>query len=125
MGIISYFILFLSQKFESRKAAFLKTSTLTDAQRDMWKKVMTKEFMSSEQSGEENTEGESRQVMYITVLPWRAPKVDRFFKILDNKATKYKTRQSKQQTLPRVVGRRSRRPKPLGFASDFFGFIAA
>ena len=122
MGIISYFILFLSQKFESRKAAFLKTTTLTDAQQDMWKKVMTKEFISSEESGEENIYRRRIMTSYVHygVALEGAPKVDCFLKILDNKATKYKTRQSKQQTLPRVVGRRSRRPEPLGFASDFF-----
>ena len=81
----------------------LKTNSLTDAQKDLWKKVVIKEFMSSEESGEEEiANGEKRQVLKIKPLRWRAAKVDRFFKQLDHKASKVKSRQSKQQTLPRV-----------------------
>ena len=54
------------QKFESRKAVFLKTSTLTDAQKDLWQKVVIKEFMSSEESDNEIIgDGELRQVIKI------------------------------------------------------------
>lgn len=99
---------------------------MTDAQRDLWRKVVIKEFMSSEESGEEDLgNSEKRQVMLIKTLPWRAPKLDRFFKQLDHKGLKGKSKQSKQQTLPRVIGDRSTRPKPAGFADDFFGFTAA
>lgn len=119
-------MIFDLQKLESRKAMLLKTAALKDAQRDLWKKVVIKEFMSSEESGEEEIgNGEKRQVLQIKPLRWRAPKVDRFFKQLDNKACKVKSKQSKQQTLPRVIGGRSTRPKPVGFAEDFFGFTAA
>jgi len=38
---------------EIRKSVLLRTTSLTDAQRDLWKKVVIKEFMSSEESGEE------------------------------------------------------------------------
>ena len=99
---------FFLQKFESRKAAFLKTGRLTDTQRDLWRKVLIKDFISSEESGEENVDGAAeRQVMYVKTLPWRAPRVDRLFKTLDHKAAKHKSHQLKEQTLPRVVGRRS------------------
>lgn len=90
-------------KLESRNAVLLKTNSLTDAQKDLWKKVVIKEFMSSEESGEEEiANGEKRQVLKIKPMHWRAAKVDRFFKQLDHKASKVKSRQSKQQTLPRV-----------------------
>lgn len=112
------------QKLELRKSALFKTNALTEAQRETWKKVVTKDFMSSEESGEENVGDGARQVIFIKVLPWRAPKVNRFFKTLDHKASKNKSRQSRQQTLPRVVGRYSNRSKPIGFADDFFGFTA-
>ena len=101
----------------------MKTSTLTDAQRETWKKIMTVDFMSSEESGEEERDGE-RQVIQVKALPWRAPKVDRFFKALDHKSFKNCSRQSKQQTLPRVRGHRSSRSKPIGFSDDFYGFTA-
>ena len=83
----------------------LKTTSLTDAQRDLWKKVLIKEFMSSEESGEEDIgNGERQQVIRIKPLHWRAPKVNRFIKQLDHNACKVKSRQSKQQILPRVTG---------------------
>ena len=117
-------VIFVLQKLESRNAILLKTNSLTDAQKDLWKKVVVKEFMSSEESGEEEIAGEKRQVINIKPLCWRAPKVNRFFKQLDRKAGRVRSRQSKQQTLPRVAGRRSTRPKPIGFSDDFFGFTA-
>ena len=107
--------------------AFLKTAALTDDKRDMWKKIMTKDFVSSEESGEDivgvGENQEKWQVLYVKPLQWRASKVGRFFKVLDHKAAKKKSRQGKQQTLPRVIGETSRRPKPSGFTEDF-GFIA-
>lgn len=114
------------QKLESRKAVLLKTSAIKDAQRDLWKKVVIKEFISSEESGEEEiANGEKRQVMLVKPLPWRSARVVRFFSQLDHKAQKNKSKQSKQQTLPRVAGEFSARPKPAGFSEDFFGFTAA
>ena len=66
-----------------------------------------------------------RQVIQIKPLRWRAPKVNCFFKQLDHKACNVKSRQSKQQTLPRVTGSWSTRSKLVGFAENFFGFTAA
>ena len=85
---------------------------------------MSIDFISSEESGEEERDGERQQVIQVKVLPWRAPKVDRFFKALDHKILKNCSRQSKQQTLPRVRGQYSSRQKPIGFTEDFYGFIA-
>lgn len=98
----------------------LKTSTLADAQRDA---IMVRDFMSSEESGEEMVDGERRAIIKVKPLLWRVSRVDRIFKQIDSKGDKRKSRQSKQQTLPRVVGSRSSRPRSLGFSSDFFGFI--
>ena len=123
-GVTGPIMLYL-QKLESRKAILLKTSSLKDAQRDLWKKVVVKEFISSEESGEEDLEnGGKRQVLLVKPLPWRSAKVSRFFGQLDHKAQKNKSKQSKQQTLPRVVGENSTRSKPAGFSENFFGFIA-
>ena len=85
---------------------------------------MTKDFISSEDSDEEeDTNGEQRQVIVVKPLQWRSPKVDRFFNRLDKKAQKKKSKQSKQQTLPRVIGSSSSRPKPSGYCDEFFGFV--
>ena len=91
---------FTSQKLEIRKSVLLKTTSLTDAQRDLWKKVVIKEFMSSEEWRRDWQW--RRQVIWIKPLRWRAPKVNHFFKQLDHEACKVKSRQSKQQTLPRA-----------------------
>lgn len=82
---------------------------------------MTKDFISSESDQEENA-GEQRQVLVLRPLRWRSSKIDRFFAKIDKKLLKDKSKQSKHQTLPRVVGSYSSRPKPSGFDEDFFGF---
>ena len=104
----------------------LKSKSLSESQRDIWMKVMVKEFISSEESGEDEIEpGKNIPVLMVKPLRWRAAKVDRFFKKMDKKIEKTKSKQAKQQTMPRVIGRYSTRPKPVGFADDFFGFTAA
>lgn len=80
--------------------------------------------MSSEESTEEDFDGKSRSVIAIKPLLWRSPKVDRFFRRLDQRNNRGKTKHSKQQTLPRIVGNQSSRPKPLSFPDDFFGFAS-
>lgn len=69
--------------------------------------------MSSESSGVEQMEdGTDRPVIVVKPLQWRGAKATRFLKRLDAKAVHKKSRQSIQQTLPRVVGENSTRPKP-------------
>ena len=76
--------------------------------------------MSSEESAKEDDGvGDKRHILVVKPLPWRAPKVSRFFKRLDKRAEKAKSKQSKQQTLPP-----SDRPKRLEYSNDFFGFSA-
>ena len=50
---------------------------------NMWKKVLIKDFMSSEESTEENFDGDKRPAIAVKPIPWRAAKVDRFFRRLD------------------------------------------
>ena len=66
--------------------ARVKSSSVTDTQRDAFKKVLVREFMSSEESGEEVVDGEKRSVLLVKPLPWRASKLDRIFKQVDHKA---------------------------------------
>ncbi len=54
----------------------------------------------------------------------RGAKASRFLLKLDDKAKKKKSKQSMKQTLPRVIGENSTRPKPPLFADDFWGFGA-
>ena len=105
----------------------LKATSIPETQRDLWMKIMSKEFMSSEESGEEMLEsGQKQSVLLVKSLKWRAPKVDRFFKQIDKKATKIKASNlSNNLYLELVVGSESTRSQPLGFSNDFYGFIAA
>ncbi len=81
--------------------------------------------MSSEESGTENVEGATLHVHGCKAsIPWRGAKASRFLLKLDDKAKKKKSKQSMKQTLPRVIGENSTRPKPPLFADDFWGFGA-
>ena len=97
-------------------------ASVSDAQRDALLKIMTKDFMSSEESGEEIVDGEKRAVIQVKPLLWRATHLHRILKQLDRRTEKRKSKQSRQQTLPRVVGSVTTRRRPTGFADDFFGF---
>ena len=80
--------------------------------------------MSSESSDVEQMEdGEDRPVIAVKQLPWRGAKATRFLKRLDARAADKKSKQSIQQTLPRVMGQNSTRPKP-DLPDNFWGFIA-
>ena len=102
------------------------SSSFSDEQFSLWKTVLVRNFMSSEESAEEDDGvGDKQHILVVKPLPWRAPKVSRFFKRLDKRAEKAKSKQSKQQTLPRFETEEpSDRPKPLEYSDDFFGFSA-
>ena len=51
-------------------------------------KVMIREFMSSEESGDEMIEGKRRAVIKVKPLPWRSSRICRIFKRLDHKIEK-------------------------------------
>lgn len=105
-----------------RKATLMKTN-LPPEQKERSSEVLTKNFMSSESSGEEEMEdGSVKPVMAIKPLPWRSQKALRLFKRLDSRAKINQSKQSAQQTLARVVGVQSSRPKPTMFPNDFWGF---
>ena len=72
---------------------------------------------------EENDEVENT-VLAVKPLPWRCGRINRFFRRLDERAKRKQkpSRQATQQTLPRVIGEESSRPKPHGFPDDFWGF---
>ena len=102
------------------------TSTATPALlKDTLKKVMLTAFMSSEESGEESIEGETdqRAVLLVKPLPWRSPRLARILKQLDRKASRKKSKQSLQQTLSRIQGPLSTRPKPVGFGDTFLDLL--
>ena len=112
------------QKLEVRKSRLLKLSVPED-QRDLAKQILRKEFMSSECSDMEVLDdGSERPVIAVKPLPWRSGKANRLSCRLDNMTTSKLSKQSVQQTLPRVIGETSARPKPLDIPEDFWGFTA-
>ena len=59
----------------------MKSTTIPEAQNDALKKVMLKAFMSSQESGEDCTDGEvAKTVLLVKSLPWRAKKLGCIFK---------------------------------------------
>jgi len=76
--------------------------------------------VSSEESDKEDaadyTDGNKCAVIAIKPLAWRVPKV---VKCLDHKITKRNSKQSKQQMLPRVIGRQSSTARPSCLSDDF------
>lgn len=96
---------------------------MTEERKVRWRKVLTKEFMSSEESGTETLEdGSERNVLYIRPLPWRSAQVTSGLHRLDEKVKKRKTKHASQQTLTRKIGDISGRAKPDGFPNQFWGF---
>ena len=99
---------------------FLKAAALTDDKRDMWKKIVTKDFVSSEESGEDivgvGENQEKRQVLYVKPLHWRAPKVGHFFKVLDHKAGKKNLGKGSNKLSPMLL------EKPQGVQSKAIWF---
>ena len=86
--------------------------SFSEADRLKWKKILVTEFMSSDESGEED----ERAVFIVKKLPWRSERVSSFFQRLDTARTSRKTEQASRQTKPRVYKDLiSSRPAPRGF----------
>ena len=89
------------------------------------KKVMLVSFRSSEESGKESVEGQEdkRAVVLVKPFPWHSSRLTRILHQLYRKACRKKSKQSLQQTLPRVEGPPSKRPKPIvpGLPESLFG----
>ena len=70
---------------------------MNEKDKEKWKKVVTAEFISSEESGDEDN------VIIVKPLLWRAEKVTRFFYKLDDLSSTNKTPQAKRQRKTRIV----------------------
>ena len=88
--------------------------SFSDADRVKWKKIFNTEFMSSDESGEED----GSAVFIVKKLPWRSERVSNFFERLDTARTSRKTEQASRQTKPRIYKDfNSSRPAPRGVPS--------
>ena len=100
-----FHFIILFQKLQVRQKSFNKR-TLREKDCEKWSKVLTSDFISSEESGEEDNS------IIVKSLPWRAPRVDAFFHSLDESARNRKSPQSLRQMKTRVLGEQSTREKP-------------
>ena len=88
--------------------------SFSDADRVKWKKILVTEFMSSDESGEED----GQAVFIVKKLPWRSERVSKFFERLDTAQMSRVTEQANRQMKPRIrKDLLSSRPAPHGFPS--------
>lgn len=59
--------------------------------KEKWKKVLTADFISSEESSSENDD------VFVKPIPWRSDLVSNFFEELDKKIKEKKTSQANRQ----------------------------
>ena len=86
--------------------------SFSEADRVKWRKIFVTEFMSSDESGEED----GRAVFMVKKLRWRSERVSSFFERLDTARASRKTEQASRQTKPRIYSDLiSSRPAPVGF----------
>ena len=101
------------QKLQARKATLEGVSSTANAAKvEKWETVLVLSFMSSEESGEDESE---QPVIYVKPLPWRHPQVNKFFMQMDDRIERKKSKHAKIQTLPCVQGQVSQRPDQQSF----------
>ena len=83
------------QKLESRRQCFQSHLHLYHISGEICGKKLIKKIISSEESSED-FDGKRHPALAVKSLLWSAPKVDRFFKYLDQRSDKEKTKHSKQ-----------------------------
>lgn len=96
---------FSIQKRKEREVAIQKNSKFTEDQRNKWLKVATNDYMSSEESGEDDC-------IIVHPLPWRSSYVDKMFSKIDTYCKSKKSPQALRQMKERRIGSPSDRRKP-------------
>lgn len=76
------------QKLESRRASFEQLQ-LDEGKKEKWCVVLVP--ASSEESAEDEND-ESRPVLHVKSLPWRATQISKVFKLLGDRAEKCKSK---------------------------------
>ena len=75
-----------------------KRRSYSEEDKKKWEKVLTPEFMSSDESGTEDGKG----VIFVKKIPWQSPKVETFFSKLDDNHCLKKSEQATRQTKQRI-----------------------
>ena len=84
---------------------FERATFKDDAERESWRAIMSMDYVSSEESGEEDT-------LIGRPLPWLSAREQQFKMKLDSEIQKNKTPLGRRQMKSRVQGTPSKRPKP-------------
>ena len=84
----------------------MKSKKLTDEKKSKWMKIVTNDFMSSEESDGEN--------LTVHPLPWRSDYVNRMFERIDVYCKAHRSAQANRQSKNRVEGSCSKRSPPEG-----------
>ncbi|CAI8017551.1 hypothetical protein GBAR_LOCUS10650 [Geodia barretti] len=95
----------VTRKKREREGAVLKNSKFTEEQRKKWLGVMKRDYMSSEESGDDD-------FIVLHRLPWRSDYVTKMFSKIDAYVISKKSSQAKRQMKLRRLGVPSTRPKP-------------
>lgn len=93
------------QKLNSRKAALVKTKTISERQKPPFRASLLPCLMSSEDSEDDGT-------FSIRPLPWRSDKASVVYHTLDEKHDRRRSTKSKMMTFERKIGMPSDRKKP-------------
>lgn len=81
-----------------------------EADKEAWRKIVSLEFMSSDESCAE----EGQEVLVSKPLPWQSERVTHFKQTLDEAALKSKSPLARRQMKPRRKGMPSSRVRPIG-----------
>ena len=98
------------QKLQDRRRAFQGGSFATDKDKEKWSKILSMEFMSSDESGMDD----GKDVLITKPLKWESEAVISFKRALDDQSFRQKSPLAKRQMKTRKRGLHSSRPKPLG-----------
>ena len=104
LGCVNSFVLYLQKKRE-KEAAILKISNFTEEQRTKWLTVAKREYISSEESGDDDG-------IVVHPLPWRNDHVSKMFTKIDDYIKNKKSAQAKRQMKVRRLGAPSKRAPP-------------
>ena len=81
-----------------------KSKKLSPEQKEKWLQVISNDFMSSEESQEDD--------LVIHSIPWRSKLVDSMFQKIDQKIAVNRSSRSKRQKKTRKLGQSSSHPCP-------------
>ena len=110
-AIKEYFLSFLFTMWKCKRRIQALEKADVDAQkREKIKKIIQKEYVSSEEEGSDN---EGRKIFLVKQPRWRSDKVSGMFQKLEEIfETEIQKKRGRDQTIPRKPGPVSQRPQP-------------